>query len=741
MSVVAPLALPRRAILLAGGSGSRLRPVSRVVNKHLLLVDDRPMIYYPLATLIEGGVEEVLVVTSPTGLPQLQALLGDGTQFGIRLSYSEQDAPRGIAEALIIAEDFIAGEPVCLMLGDNVIGPAVVRAGGRAPRPDCATVFIKEVSDPREFGVAEIDASGAVTALVEKPSAPSSHRAVIGMYIYGPEASAEARALSPSTRGELEITDLNRRYLARGALVLETLGAKPWFDVGTPRALTRASWALSEDRRRGAARFGCPAWAAFERGLIDRAQLRRLAQADASSSYGAELLADGDSAPASALPEVLLDATPATLPDGRQLRVVPLNNAATTPTFVETFDAVREFMGSYGALHRGAGPRARQTITRVTQAIATIRRFIGCPQTHGLVFTENTSAAINLLARTLAFSADDVILISDIEHTSNNLPWRYNTPAEVIEFVSDHHGDIDYTSLESLAEAHGSRLRLIAISGASNQTGHIPDLARIASLAHRYDCLLFVDGAQLVPHRRVDMAALGVDSLAFSAHKVYAPFGLGVLALPLAVLDTVPVNPGGGSIDMISDHDVIWSPAMQRHQTGTWNVNGIIALAASCAAIERAGWDQVIAHERELVTLAVEELGSVPGLRVHAPLASYLEDDRIGAFPFSLPGYHCALLAAILDHEYGIEVRAGTICNHRLVRRWFDVSDEQQRAVEAELAQGNRLATYGIVRASIGIHNTREDIERLGAALRSVAEHGPRLRYRAVPEQEIYVPE
>jgi selenocysteine lyase/cysteine desulfurase len=417
-----------------------------------------------------------------------------------------------------------------------------------------------------------------------------------------------------------------------------------------------------------------------------------------------------------------------------------LNNAATTPPFRKTLKALNEFLPNYGALHRGAGPKARITCEQTEAAIARIRSFIGCTDSHALLFTQNTSAAINLLARMLQLQRGDVVLTSNIEHTSNSLPWRYNTPARVVEVHAFDDGSLDYADLEAKVKRHGRRLKLIAITGASNQTGYVPDLACIAGLAHSCGARLFVDAAQLAPHRPIDMSAEAIDALAFSAHKIYAPFGLGVLALPAAILRQMPVDPGGGSIDMISDREIFWSAPAERHQTGTWNVPGIIALAASCEAISHAGWDAIRSHEQTLVDYLAALLPSVPGIRLYVPPDSYRRDRRIGVFPLNLPGLHHALLAAVLEHEYGLEVRAGTICNHRLVRRWSGVSDEEQHSIEERIRAGDRLASYGIVRVSLGVQNTREDLDALLDALHSIATRGYSLKYSRQPERETFEP-
>ncbi|MCD2186766.1 aminotransferase class V-fold PLP-dependent enzyme [Actinomycetospora soli] len=441
------------------------------------------------------------------------------------------------------------------------------------------------------------------------------------------------------------------------------------------------------------------------------------------------------------LPRVHDAGRPASLPDGRSVPVAQLNNAATTPPLQAVLDAVTAMLGSYGALHRGAGPRARVTVELVEEATAAIRRFLGAPADHDLLFTTNTSAAINQLARLLELGPDDVVVTSEIEHTSNNLPWRLQSAARVVEVRADDTGALDLGHLAETLHGLRGRVRLVAVTGASNLTGHRPDLVTLASLAHDAGALLFVDAAQLAPHRAIDMAAAGVDALAFSAHKVYAPFGLGVLALPRTLLDRAPVDPGGGSIDMLDDDAVLWAPPGERHQTGTWNATGIVALGAAATALLDTGWPAVEAHERALTAYLVHQLAGTPGVRLAVEEESYRTEDRIGAVPFHVEGRHHALVASVLEAEHGVEVRAGTICNHRLVRRWVGAEDAEQARVVAAIAAGDRLASYGVVRASLGLQNTRADVDRLVAGLTAIAVDGPRLSYRPLPAQECYVPD
>jgi selenocysteine lyase/cysteine desulfurase len=440
------------------------------------------------------------------------------------------------------------------------------------------------------------------------------------------------------------------------------------------------------------------------------------------------------------LPEILGSQSTDLLFDGREVKVVQLNNAATTPPFKKTMQAVNSFLENYGALHRGAGPRARRTFLEVEEALANIRAFLNCPPDHSFLFSQNTSTAINQMARLLPLTTTDVVMTTEIEHTSNNLPWRFNTPAQVVEIRAFDNGAIDYADLETRVNTYRANLKVITISGASNQTGYIPDLPRIARLAHSCGALFFVDAAQLAPHRPIDMVASGIDALAFSAHKIYSPFGLGVLALPSHLLERQPVDPGGGSIDMITNNEITWAPSLERHQTGTWNGTGVVALGASCATLRETGWEAILDHEKDLVEYAATRLAAVPGLTLYVKPDLYKREDRIGTFPFNLTGFHQSRLAAILEHEYGIEVRAGTICNHRLVRRWLGISDTEQAEIETALKAGNRLATYGIVRASLAIHNTRADIDSLAEALTQISLKGPRLEYTPVQAHETYEP-
>jgi glucose-1-phosphate thymidylyltransferase len=283
----------RKGIILAGGSGTRLYPLTQVVSKQLLPVYDKPMIYYPLSTLMQAGIRETLVITTPHEQQMFRNLLGDGSQWGLDLSFAVQEKPEGLAQALIIAEDFLAGEPSCLILGDNIFHGGGLRdvLARAAAREGGATVFGYWVSDPQRYGVVEFDDRYQVLSIAEKPETPKSNYAVTGLYFYDSRAPGFARSLAPSARGELEITDLNKRYLDAGELSVERLGrGYAWLDTGTHESLQQAASFIETIETRQGLKIACPEEIALAQGWIDHAQLKRLAEPLRKSGYGEYLL-------------------------------------------------------------------------------------------------------------------------------------------------------------------------------------------------------------------------------------------------------------------------------------------------------------------------------------------------------------------------------------------------------------------------------------------------------------------
>jgi glucose-1-phosphate thymidylyltransferase len=278
-----------KGIILAGGSGTRLYPITHSISKQLLPVYDKPMVYYPLSTLMLAGITDVLVITTPRDRPAFQALLKDGRQWGLSISYAVQPRPEGLAQALLIGREFIGGEPCCLVLGDNIFFghglPELLRRAARRDRG--ATIFAYRVSDPERYGVVDFDDAGRAVGLEEKPARPRSNYAVTGLYFYDGRAADFAARLTPSARGELEITDLNRFYLEDGSLHVESMGRGfAWFDTGTFDSLIHAATFVQAVEQRQGLKIACVEEVAFQMGLIGAAELRRLAQPLLKNAYG-----------------------------------------------------------------------------------------------------------------------------------------------------------------------------------------------------------------------------------------------------------------------------------------------------------------------------------------------------------------------------------------------------------------------------------------------------------------------
>ena len=283
----------RRGILLVGGSGTRLHPATKVMSKQLMPVYDKPMVYYPLSTIMLAGIRDILVISTPHDLPLYRRLLGDGSDWGLRFEYAEQPEPKGIAQALIIGETFLACEPSCLILGDNIFyGDGMAQAMQAISANETgATVFAYHVRDPERYGVVVLDANGRPTDIEEKPKQPRSNFAVTGLYFYDGQAAEIARNLKPSPRGELEITDVNREYLRRGTLSVEVLGrGTAWLDTGTHDSLLEAATFVSVLEARQGLKVACPEEIAWRMGHISEDQLRRLAEPLKNSGYGKYLL-------------------------------------------------------------------------------------------------------------------------------------------------------------------------------------------------------------------------------------------------------------------------------------------------------------------------------------------------------------------------------------------------------------------------------------------------------------------
>lgn len=421
--------------------------------------------------------------------------------------------------------------------------------------------------------------------------------------------------------------------------------------------------------------------------------------------------------------------------DGGPRTYVDLDTAATSSASVAVARAVQDFLPWYASVHRGAGIKSQLTSARYEEAREVMVRFVGGdPDTHLALFPRNTTEALNLLAFRLGLTRDDVVVTTAVEHHANLLPWKRHAQLRVVDV--DSHGAFDVAAVEAALDQH-PRPRVLAVSGGSNVTGWLPDLRAIAAAARQRGVLVVVDGAQLVPHRPVDITALGIDVIAFSGHKMYAPFGAGALIAPRALLaEGEPFLVGGGAVGAVSFDDVIWADGPDRDDAGSPNVLGVVALTAAADELRTDGWSSVLAHEEHLLRALDSELASVPGLHRLGPVTG----DRLPVATFNLDGVPHGLLAARLANEYAIGTRSGCFCAHPYMGRLLGLSDDDVAQFHADVRAGARHRLPGAVRVSANRQTYLTDIPMLGQALREIAASPEDAARYVVDERGDYLP-
>ena len=435
------------------------------------------------------------------------------------------------------------------------------------------------------------------------------------------------------------------------------------------------------------------------------------------------------------------------LVDGRQVRYTNFDNAATTPPFTLVLDCSRRFFEWYASVHRGSGFKSQLSTHVYEKCREIVAGFARADLAHHtVIFTQNATHALNKLAMRVCVSHDHMVLTTLMEHHSNMLPWRQLGCSLDYAGVAAADGSLDLADLERKIQAHSGRLCLVAVTGASNVTGNLPPIRRIARLAHEHGAMIAVDATQLVPHRPFKMGAPDdperIDFVAFSAHKMYAPFGNGALIGPRWVFEKgAPDAVGGGTVDAVTMDDIHWAPPPMKEEAGTPNAPGAIALASAIRVLERIGMENVAEHERELTRRALSKLARLDGLTLYGLKDPNVTQDRLGVIAFNADNLGHGELAAILGHEWGIGVRNGCFCAQPYVRELLGVSDDEMADVVQRLATGDHATVPGMVRASFGLYNTIDEVDRFVEAVERILADGAGATYVLDEEYRDYVPE
>jgi len=419
--------------------------------------------------------------------------------------------------------------------------------------------------------------------------------------------------------------------------------------------------------------------------------------------------------------------------DGRWVPQIFLDNAASTKPFRAVCDFLLDMQHYYSNIHRGTGFDSVFCTDRYEEARRIIGDFVGWDRSKDVVIpVRNTTEGLNLLANTIPFASGDRVLITFLEHHSNDLPWRGKARVEYIPV--DESGQIDLDVLERRLDPADGPVRVVSCTGASNVTGTVLPIHEIAALAHRGGALMVVDGAQIVPHRRLRMRPHDdpghLDFVVFSAHKMNSPFGEGaVVGRRDLFAEAVPYLQGGGTVYSVSLDHVVWADPPDRQEAGTPNVLGMFAMAKAIQVMEEVGMERVEAHEAGLTSLLLRGIRSIREVAVFGGRDPEDVKSRLGVVSFMVADVPHGLVASILSFEWGIAVRSGCFCAHPLIKRLLNVTREQERLFEEEIRNGDRRNTPGAVRASLGLHNTQDDVETLLEALGVIAAKGWRGDY------------
>ncbi len=406
---------------------------------------------------------------------------------------------------------------------------------------------------------------------------------------------------------------------------------------------------------------------------------------------------------------------------------INLDNAASTPSFKPVLEAINAFMPWYSSIHRGAGFKSQLSTMVYDKTREIVLDYCQAdPQLHTVVYGKNTTELINKVARRVITSDDEVVFTTRMEHHSNDLPWRYNQNVVFIEV--DEQGRLDLNDLDHKLTQYKGKVKLVAMTGASNVTGYVNPIYQVAQMAHQAGALILVDAAQLAPHRPLDIKAQNdpqhIDFLIFSAHKIYAPYGQGALVADIDFLKQgMPDQVGGGVIDVVDNDYAYWTTPPEKDEAGTPNVVGALALAKALQTFQQIGLDTIVEHEKQLTRYALQKMKTLPGITIYGSDDENDVDQRLGVITFNLEGFYHGFVSAVLTYEHAIGVRNGCFCAHPYLKRLLKITPEENAAFEKRLMQGDRSQIPGAIRMSFGIYNTMEEVDAFVDALQKIQNH------------------
>ena len=431
--------------------------------------------------------------------------------------------------------------------------------------------------------------------------------------------------------------------------------------------------------------------------------------------------------------------------DGRTVRYVNLDNAASTPPMRSVVSAISELAPYYSSVHRGTGFKSRLCTDAYDRAHEIIARFVGADlETNTVIFVKNATEAINKLSHRFLAPEGSFVVTTRMEHHSNDLPWRDHFNTLHVRIETD--GRLDEEHFDSLMRKYAGRIALVAVTGASNVTGFIQPVHRLAEKAHAAGARIMVDAAQLAPHRRIDMkpddAPDHIDYLALAGHKMYAPYGTGALVGPKeGFMEGAPDYCGGGTVHVVTPDEVYWAGMPDRDEAGSPNVMGAVAMAAAATTLMEHGMGSIAEHERRLTEYALSRLGAMDDVTVYGETDPSRADEKVGVIPFNLKGTDHALLAAVAGFECGVGVRNGCFCAHPYVVELLQLDESEIASWREQFLRGDKSGMPGMVRMSFGCYSDREDVDRLLEAIDIIRRRDFIGEYRQVPATGEFFPE